>query len=199
VSAKASVRVSSGKAVARQASGIRRADRGRESRFGAQSMPGDESEVVRPAAQLLDEVGDQIVEAAILADQADQRLARDRPGGGEDGRLDPEHPLVRAGGRRPFRELDVQPVFTVSPAATRCGAHRPYSRNVGRPHSSRTAPSRTSRSNSRRAARSVIDAVRAASAGDIQSSAKSKSTTSEPRLARSLGATASRVSERRER
>ena len=56
------------------------------------------------------------------------------------------------------------------------GAHRPYSRNVGRPENSRAAPSATSRSNSRRAARPVIGAWRAASAGETQSSASSRST-----------------------
>ena len=85
-----------------------------------------------------------------------------------------------------------------SPAARR-RAHRPYSRKLGRPESSRTAPSATSRSNSRRAARSVIDACRAASADATQSSASRRSTTFWAGLARSLGATASRVSERRER
>ena len=64
----------------------------------------------------------------------------------------------------------------LSSAAARRGAHRPYSRNVGRPESSRAAPSATSRSNSRRAARSVIGAWRAASAGETQSSASSRST-----------------------
>jgi len=176
------------------------ADRGGEARLGAQSIAaGDESEAVRPAAQLLDEVGDQIVEPAALADQADQRLARDRMLGGEDGGFDPQHPLAPAGGRRQVGELDVQDVFAVPPAAARRGAHRPYSRNVGRPDSSRTASSATSRSNRRRAARSVIGARRAASAGERQSSASSRSTIFAAGLARSFGATASRVSPRRER
>ena len=58
------------------------------------------------------------------------------------------------------------------------------------PESSRAAPSATSRSNSRRAARSVIGAWRAASAGETQSSASSRSTILAAGLARSLGATA---------
>ena len=86
-------------------------------------------------------------------------------GGGEDRRFDPEHPFAPAGGCGVVGELDVEAFVAVSPAAARRGAHRPYSRNVGRPESSRTAPSATSRSNSRRAARSVIGAWRAASAG----------------------------------
>ena len=58
--------------------GMGGADRRREAGFGAQRIAaGDEGEVVRAAAQFVDEVGDQIVEPAVLADQADQRLARD--------------------------------------------------------------------------------------------------------------------------
>ena len=59
-------------------SGMGGADRRGEARFGAQRIAaGDKGEVVGAAAQLVDEVGDQIVEPAVLADQADQRLARD--------------------------------------------------------------------------------------------------------------------------
>ena len=90
-------------------------------------------------------------------------------------------------------------VVAVSPAAARGGAHRPYSRNVGRPENSRAAPSATSRSNSRRAARPVIGAWRAASAGETQSSASSRSTILAAGFARSLGATAIRVLARRAR
>ena len=61
-------------------------------------------------------------------------------------------------------------------SAARGGAHRPYSRNAGRPENSRAAPSATSRSNSRRAARPVIGAWRAASAGETQSWASRRST-----------------------
>ena len=89
--------------------------------------------------------------------------------------------------------------LALSPAAARRGAHRPYSRNVGRPENSRAAPSATSRSNSRRAARPVIGAWRAASAGETQSSASRRSTILAAGFDRSLGATAMRVSERRER
>ena len=67
------------------------------------------------------------------------------------------------------------------------------------PENSRTAPSATSRSNSRRAARSVIGAWRAASAGETQSSASSRSTILAAGFDRSLGATAIRVLERRAR
>ena len=81
---------------------------GGEAGFGAQSIAaGDEDEIVRPAAQLVDEIGDQIVEPAVLADQADQRLARHGPGGGEDRGFDPQHPFAPAGGRGQVGELDV--------------------------------------------------------------------------------------------
>ena len=53
------------------------ADRRGEAGFGAQRIAaGDEGEIVGAAAQLVDEVGDQIVEPAGFADQADERLAR---------------------------------------------------------------------------------------------------------------------------
>ena len=56
---------------------MRGADRRGEAGFGAQRIAaGDEGEIVRAAAQLVDEVGDQIVEPAGFADQADERLAR---------------------------------------------------------------------------------------------------------------------------
>ena len=78
---------------------MRGADRRREAGFGAQRIAaGDEREVVRAAAQLLGEIGDQIVEPAILADEADQRLARNGPGGGEDRRFDAQHPFPPARG-----------------------------------------------------------------------------------------------------
>jgi len=66
---------------------------------------GDEDEVVRPPAQLVDEIGDQIVEPAGFADQADQRLARDGFLGGEDGGFDPQHPFAPAGGGGDFLPL----------------------------------------------------------------------------------------------
>ena len=108
------------------------------------------------------------------------------------------HSRQRAAGGQ-VGEFDVEDFFALSPAAARRGAHRPYSRNVGRPENSRAAPSATSRSNSRRAARPVIGAWRAASAGETQSSASSRSTIFAAGFARSLGATAMRISERRER
>ena len=146
------------------------ADRRGEAGFGAERIAaGDEGEIVRAAAQLLDEVGDQIVEPAGFADQADQRLAWDGFCGGEDSGFDAQHPFAPAGGGRQVGELDVE-VFVSAPLPTAGrGGHRPYSRNVGRPENSRAAPSATSRSNSRRAARSVIGAWRAASAGETQS------------------------------
>ena len=135
------------------------ADRRGEAGFRAQGIAaGDKDEVVRAAAQLVNEVGDQIVEPAGFADQADERLAGDGAGGGEDGGFDPEHPFAPAGGGGQVGELDVEELFPFPPAAPRRGAHRPYSRNVARPVSSRAAPSVTSRSNRRRAARSVIGA-----------------------------------------
>ena len=55
------------------------ADRRREAGFGAQRIAaGDEGEIVGAAAQLVDEIGDQIVEPAGFADQADERLAWNR-------------------------------------------------------------------------------------------------------------------------
>ena len=78
-------------------SGMRSADRRREAGLGAQRIAaGDERKVVRATAQLLDEIGDQIVEPAVLADQANEGFARDWAGGGEDRRLDPEHPFAPA-------------------------------------------------------------------------------------------------------
>ena len=147
----------------------------------------------------MDEIGDQIVEPAVLADQADQRLARHGFLGGEDSGFDPQHPFPPARGRRQVGELDVEAFVSAPLAAAGGGAHRPYSRNAGRPENSRAAPSATSRSNRRRAARPVIGAWRAASAGETQSWASRRSTIFWAGLARSLGATAIRVSERRER
>ena len=98
-------------------------------------------------------------------------------GGGEDRGFDPQHPFAPAGGGRQVDEFDVEAFRSLAPlAAARGGAHRPYSRNVGRPENSRAAPRATSRSNSRRAARPVIGAWRAASAGETQSWASRRST-----------------------
>ena len=129
---------------------------------------------------------DQIVESAVSADEVDQRLARHMPGGGEDRRLDPEHPSRQraAGGRSASSTSRTSSLVR----RRRRGAQRPYSRKVGRPDSSRTAPSATSLSNSRRAARSVIGACPAALAGEMQSSASGKSTTFAAGFARSLRA-----------
>src|SRR5580693_2216466 len=171
-----------------------------EAGLGAQGVAaGDEGEIVRAAAQFVDEIGDQIVEPAGFADQADQRLARDGFLGGEDGGFDPEHPFAPAGGGGQVNEVDVEDVLAISPAAARGGGHRPYSRNVGRPENSRAAPSATSRSNSRRAARPVMGAWRAASAGETQSWLSMRSTILAAGFERNLGATASRVPARRER
>ena len=85
------------------------ADRRGEAGFGAERIAaGDEGEVVRPAAQFVDEVGDQIVEPAGFADQADEGLARDGFWRGEDRGFDPQHPFAPAGGRRQVGELDVE-------------------------------------------------------------------------------------------
>ena len=179
-------------------SGMGGADRRREAGFGAQRIAaGDEGEVVGAAAQFVDEVGDQIVEPAVLADQADERLARDGFFRGEDGGFDAQHPFPPARGRRQVEKLNVEGLVALSSSAAGGGAHRPYSRNAGRPENSRAAPSATRRSNSRRAARSVIGAWRAASAGETQSWASSRSTIFAAGLARSFGATAMRVSARR--
>ena len=118
---------------------------------------------------------------------------------GEDGGFDAQHPFAPARGRRQVGELDVEAFVSAPLATARGGAHRPYSRNVGRPENSRAAPSTTSRSNSRRAARPVIGAWRAASAGETQSWASRRSTIFWAGFDRSLGATAIRVLERRER
>ena len=110
------------------------ADRRREAGLGAQSIAaGDEGEIVGAAAQLVDEVGDQIVEPAVFADQADQRLARDGLAEAKIGGFDPQHPFAPAGGRRQVGELDVESSSALPSAAARSGGHRPYSRNVGRP------------------------------------------------------------------
>ena len=177
------------------------ADRRREAGFGAQRIAaGDQGEIVRAAAQLVDEVGDQIVEPAVFADQADERLARKRVLRREDRGFDPQHPFAPAGGGRQVGELDVEGLFALSRRRRRAAAVTGRTAGTsGRPVSSRTASSATNRSNSRRAARSVIGAWRAASAGETQSSASSRSTILAAGLARSFGATAIRVFERRER
>ena len=85
------------------------ADRRGEAGFGAQRIAaGDEGEIVRAAAQLVDEIGDQIVEPAGFADQADERLARHGFLRGEDGGFDPQHPFAPAGGRGQVGEFDVE-------------------------------------------------------------------------------------------
>ena len=147
-------------------SGMGGADRRGEAGFGAQRIAaGDEGEIVGAAAQLVDEIGDQIVEPAGFADQADQRLARHGFLRRRRWRLRPAASIRASGRRAAGRRARRRGLVALPPAAARGGAHRPYSRNVGRPENSRAAPSATSRSNSRRAARSVIGAWRAASAG----------------------------------
>ena len=90
-------------------SGMGGADRRREAGFGAQRIAaGDEGEIVGAAAQFVDEVGDQIVEPAGFADQADQRLARNGFCRGEDGGFDAQHPFAPARGRGQVGELDVE-------------------------------------------------------------------------------------------
>jgi hypothetical protein len=63
--------------VVRSQSGMRSADRRGEASLGVQCIAaGDKGEIVGAAAQLADEIGDQIVEPAGLADQVDERPAR---------------------------------------------------------------------------------------------------------------------------
>ena len=89
--------------------GMGGADRRGEAGSGAQGIAaGDEGEVVGAAAQFVDEVGDQIVEPAGSADQADERLAGHRFWRGEDGGFDAQHPLTPAGGGRQIEKLDVE-------------------------------------------------------------------------------------------
>ena len=170
------------------------ADRRREAGFGAQRIAaGDEGEIVGAAAQFVDEIGDQIVEPAGLADQADERLARNGFWRGEDGGFDAQHPFAPAGGGGKSMSSTSR---LSSPLRWRRRAAALIGRTAGtsgRPESSRAAPSATSRSNSRRAARSVIGAWRAASAGETQSWASRRSTIFWAGFERSLGATAIRV------
>jgi hypothetical protein len=78
----------------------------------------------------VDEIGDQIVEPAGFADQADQRLARHGLWRGEDGGFDAQHPFPPARGCGQVGELDVE-TFVSAPLATAGGGgHRPYSRLV---------------------------------------------------------------------
>ena len=85
------------------------ADRRSEAGFGAERIAAsDEGEIVGAAAQLVDEIGDQIVEPAGFADQADERLARHRLCRGEDRRFDAQHPFAPAGGRGQVGEFDVE-------------------------------------------------------------------------------------------
>ena len=102
------------------------ADRRGEPGFGAKRIAaGDEGEIVGAAAQLVDEIGDQIVEPAGLADQADERLARHGFLGSEDSGFDPQHPFAPAGGGRQVEEFDVE-AFVFAPLATAGGGgHRP--------------------------------------------------------------------------
>ena len=75
------------------------ADRRGEAGFGVQRIAaGDQGEIVGAAAQFVDEIGDQIVEPAAFADQADERLARHGFWRGEDGGFDPQHPFAPARG-----------------------------------------------------------------------------------------------------
>ena len=154
------------------------ADRRGEAGFGAQRIAaGDKGEIVGAAAQFVDEVGDQIVEPAVLADHGGRapRAARVLAEAKMAASTRSIHSRQRAAGGRSASSTS-RLSSLLSPAAARRGAHRPYSRNVGRPENSRAAPSATSRSNSRRAARPVIGAWRAASAGETQSSASRRST-----------------------
>ena len=106
--------------------GMGGADRRREPGFGAQRIAaGDLNEVVRAAAQFVDEVGDQLVEPAVLANQADERLARNGFFRGEDGGFDAQHPFAPAGGRRQVEKVHVEGLVALASAAAGGGAHRP--------------------------------------------------------------------------
>ena len=85
------------------------ADHWGEARFGVERIAaGDKGEIVGAPTQFVDEIGDQVVEPAGFADQADQRLTRNRAGGGEDGGFDAQHPFTPAGGGRQVDKLDVE-------------------------------------------------------------------------------------------
>ena len=86
---------------------------------------GDEGEIVGAAAQFVDEIGDQIVKPAILADQADERLTGNGSFRREDGGFDAEHPLAPACGGRQIEKLNVEGLVALSASAARRGAHRP--------------------------------------------------------------------------
>ena len=65
----------------------------------------------------MDEVGDQIVEPAVFADQADERLARNGFLRGEDGGFDAQHPFAPAGGGRQVDKVDVERLVALPSAA----------------------------------------------------------------------------------
>ena len=102
------------------------ADRRGEAGFGVQRIAaGDKGEIVGAAAQLVDEIGDQIVEPAGFADQADQRLARHGFFRREDGGFDAQHPFAPAGGGRQVVEFNVEALVSAPLATARRRAHRP--------------------------------------------------------------------------
>ena len=95
-----------GSAGVAQLASIRLADRGRKTRFGAQLISaGDEDELIGSRAQLIANVGEKIVEIALLADDFGQRLARHGRRRGEDRRLDATQPFAPARALRQLSEL----------------------------------------------------------------------------------------------
>ena len=165
---------------------------GGEAGFGAQRIAaGDEGEVVGAAAQFVDEVGDQIVEPAGSGRPA--RTSASRGTGVAEAKMAAStrsiHSRQRAAGGRSTSSTS----RGSSPSRRRRRAAALIGRTAGRwagPKIRARRRDATRRSNSRRAARSVIGAWRAASAGETQSSASSRSTIFAAGLARSLGATA---------
>ena len=179
------------------------ADRRREPGFGAQRVAaGDEDEIVRPAAQLVGEVGDQ---SSNRQSSPTTRTSASRGtgfGGGEDGGFDPAA-SIRASGRPAGKSASStsKTFVALSPAAARRGAHRPYSRK-------RRPPRQLARGAERdqaveQAPRGAVGHRRVAGGfGRARRNPRRvcRSTTFWlPVSRRSFGATTSRASERRER
>jgi hypothetical protein len=77
------------------------ADRRGEAGFRAEHIAaGDKGEILGAAGQRVDEVGDQLLEPTVFADQADQRFAGHGFLRGKDGGFHTEHPFAPAGGWR---------------------------------------------------------------------------------------------------
>ena len=122
------------------------ADRRSEAGFGAERIAaGDEGEIVGTVAQFVDEIGDQFVEPAGFADQANERLAGNGFFRREDSGFDAQHPLPPARGRGQIEKFNVEGLVPAPLPTAGGGGNRPQSRNAGRPVSSRAALRRTSR------------------------------------------------------